>query len=162
MNIQQEAWRLIGGYAYEVSDHGNVRRVGGRCLKPRVHTNGYHRVSLRRAKNIDAYVHRLVCAAFHGEPFEGAHADHINGNRQDNSSDNLRWLSPQENRAGRDIARGVRSNKSRLTEADITEIRSAHFTPGFDGRVAAKLGVSRETVRDIRNFKAWRHVDARN
>lgn len=155
-----EKWRLIEGYEYEVSDQGNVRRVGSRSLKPRVHSNGYHRVSLRGETNTDAYVHRLVCAAFLGAATDGAHADHINGDRRDNRLVNLRWLSPEANRAARNFARGARSNKSALTESDIRAIRSAPHSRWFDGRMAKILGVSRETVRDIRNHKAWSHVDA--
>jgi hypothetical protein len=155
-----EWWVRIPDSQYDVSSLGEVRRRDtGRVLKPRAHTNGYCRVSLGAGK--DAYIHRLVCAAFHGAaPSVDAHADHINGVRSDNRAANLRWLSPTANRATRNFARGERSGMSKLTETSVRHILKQSTGHRTDIALAAELGVSREQVRDIRLRKMWRHVNA--
>ena len=44
-------------------------------------------------------VSRMVCWAWHGAPFEGAEADHIDEDPTNNSERNLQWLTRQANMA---------------------------------------------------------------
>lgn len=150
-----EQWKKIDGEPYEVSSEGRVRRIKRPVLKPRQNTNGYHRVSLGAGK--DAYVHRLVCRAFHGEaPSNDCHADHINGQRSDNRASNLRWLTRSENLRNRRFASGEDHHAAKLTEELVKRIRSSSHYRGFDADFAQKHGISRETVRDVRLGKLWR------
>lgn len=142
-----EEWRPVEGYPYEVSSEGRVRRKGRQVLKPRPNSNGYLRVSL--GAGCDAYIHRLVCRAFNGEPTEARdHADHINHDRTDNRAANLRWMSPSENRESRNF---------KLTEDTVRLVRNS---PLSDVQLAKQLGVKSRTIRDARNRKSWSHVDA--
>ncbi len=51
-------------------------------------------------------VHRIVCSAFHGAPVgEKNVADHIDTNRCNNHSDNLRWVTKLENTLNNPITR---------------------------------------------------------
>lgn len=95
MGLLAEQWRTIAGHErYEVSDLGRVRNVEtGRVLALIPHNKGYLKVWLGRARL--AYVHRLVCEAFHGPPPDDGlpyHADHRNFRPTDNRASNLRWL----------------------------------------------------------------------
>ncbi len=150
-------WVKVENGPYEVNAFGGVRREGGKPLRPRVQSNGYHRVSLGAGN--DRYVHRLVCQAFHGAPpLASWHADHINGVRSDNRATNLRWMSPEDNRASRRFRRGEDSPGSKLTEEIVKFIKAQPRTRGSDLALAEKFGVSRENVRDIRTGKGWTHV----
>lgn len=148
------------GWPYEVSDSGQVRNFQGRVLLPRTHSHGYLRINAcKEGRQRDFFVHRLVCLAFHGAPpAEGMHADHIDGNRANNHANNLRWLSPEENRALRKPPKGERHSNSKLTEESVRIIRSSGFARGRDAVLASQFGVSRETVRDARLGKLWSHV----
>jgi hypothetical protein len=44
--------------------------------------------------------HRLICSAFHGRPPKGYDVDHVNGIKDDNRPENLRWASRSENLRG--------------------------------------------------------------
>ena len=83
---------------YEVSSLGRVRRIGGKVLSPyRTGNVGkqYLTVSIDRKGR---KVHRLVCLAFNGEPSEGRdQVNHKDGNKENNSANNLEWVSCSEN-----------------------------------------------------------------
>lgn len=92
-------WKDIPDYPnYEVSDKGDVRNKKRRkILKPSL-TKGYHRVVLCdhnvcRPKT----VHRLVAEVFHEGDHEGLMVNHIDGNKLNNCTDNLEWVTASEN-----------------------------------------------------------------
>jgi hypothetical protein len=96
---------------YSVSSLGSVRAnwtdVPQRNLKKRkriektyllkfwLHTTGYQRVSLGRNKHF--YIHRLVAQCFLPNPENLSQVDHIDGNKTNNSLQNLRWVSAKQN-----------------------------------------------------------------
>ena len=82
---------------YSISTNGSVRNdKTGRILKLHLGTSGYLQVMLGR-KTTPLYVHRLVAKAFIKNPNNYPQVDHINGNKLDNSVENLRWVSVSEN-----------------------------------------------------------------
>jgi hypothetical protein len=89
-----EVWVRVEGWPREVSDQGRVRNLRGRILKPCPNSRGYLRLRLAGNGSPIVYVHRLVAAAFCGEPKPGDHVDHINHDRTDNRAVNLRWCHP--------------------------------------------------------------------
>lgn len=114
----KEIWKTIAGYEgfYEVSNEGRIRSVDryveyrhlgesrrkflrGRILKCSVGTTGYLTVSLSKGSKPQPFaVHRLVASAFVGGQTEDrSHVDHIDGNKENNDAENLRWCSNREN-----------------------------------------------------------------
>lgn len=87
---------------YKVSNLGYIfsskRNI---ILQPCIDSKGYGRVVLfENKKPISVAIHRAVAKAFPeicGEYFEGAEADHIDGNKRNNRADNLRWVTHKEN-----------------------------------------------------------------
>ena len=82
---------------YEVSNFGNVRRIGlEQPLKPAIQ-NGYLALSLYM-NNIQykRYVHRLVAEVFIGD-CESKTINHIDGNKLNNTLQNLEIVSHAEN-----------------------------------------------------------------
>jgi hypothetical protein len=113
--MNEETWRPIARHAgYEVSDLGRVRsldriitkiqcgrtvyaRQRGCVLRPGRTRVGYLLVVLGRGA--PAYVHHLVLEAFVGPRPAGCQAAHGDGNKLNNTLENLRWASPKENNA---------------------------------------------------------------
>ncbi len=60
---------------------------------------GYHCVALRKDGKVKVYrIHRLVAETFIGSaPSEEYQINHIDGNKANNSVDNLEWVTPKEN-----------------------------------------------------------------
>lgn len=103
-------WLPVVGYEglYEVSDAGDVRRVGpdasgrlryqGRILARHL-ARGYVHHILHKAgekpKNVLAHI--LVAEAFIGPRPEGHVVNHKNGDKSDPRLDNLEYVTPSEN-----------------------------------------------------------------
>jgi hypothetical protein len=105
--LTNEEWRDIPGYdGYQASSEGRIlRKDSGKILKQsmrQAHSRIYLMVSLghyitskgNRAA-VTAWVHRLVCLAFHGVPKDSqVHACHVpNNDPFDNRANNLAWGS---------------------------------------------------------------------
>ena len=93
-----EEWKKIDDFEYEVSNYGNVRRIGKKMLKPGLNTKGYYYVSLsKNGKVTKKTIHRLVAIAFIPNPDDKPFIDHIDHNRKNNNVNNLRWCTSSEN-----------------------------------------------------------------
>lgn len=96
-----ETWKNIKGFdgVYKISSEGKVwSNTTNKLLKPSVKANGYYGVTLVKDKKLYYFsVHRLVADAFIENNDNKPCVDHINGNRLDNSVENLRWCTYKEN-----------------------------------------------------------------
>ena len=100
-----ERWKPVSGYPnYEVSDSGRVKNINtGMMLSLGKDQTGYPRVCLsRNSKQKVHRVHRLV-----GKEFIGDHSmfDHINRDRTDNRTENIRGCTHASNNANAEIRR---------------------------------------------------------
>lgn len=140
-----------------------VFRPGG-AIKSRDNGHGYQAVILsERGKRIDAYVHRLVCLAFHGAPPTSEHdCRHKNGRRSDNAPSNLGWATKLENEADKFIHEtnpaGERHPASVLTDEIVLEAREMAKSGMKIVEIAKALGFGRLIIRDAVRGDRWRHL----
>lgn len=156
-----EEWIGIFGWRYQVSSLGRVMGPTGRILSPK-DVRGYKRVAIfyERGKRRDVSVHRLVCAAFHGEPpADRPQVDHINAVSHDNRAVNLRWVSAEENLSTRRHPLGTDRPQIRLNDDQVRAIRSAPDIRGMSVILAEQFGVTRHHIRRIQRGKARHYVD---
>lgn len=102
----EEKWKPIQGYEdfYEVSSLGNIRSVTrvmsngktlkGKTLKPYANKNTQHlQIMLHKGDSHKMhYVRRLVASAFVENPHSYSVVKHIDGDKNNNSADNLIWV----------------------------------------------------------------------
>lgn len=93
-----EMWKDIEGYEglYQVSNQGRVRIIKERKLS--IDKNGYNTVMLvNNGQRKLCKVHRLVAKAFIDNSEFKTQVNHIDGDKSNNKSDNLEWVTPSEN-----------------------------------------------------------------
>ena len=112
----EEKWVQVKGFAsYEISDQGRIRRKANqRVLKHNIYQGGMHRVSLisglGKAKKVkQVLIHRLVAEAFVGNLGKNTIVIHIDGNKDNNTPENLR------------IEQAIKSEKTGALKIDVLE-----------------------------------------
>lgn len=119
-----EEWKVIREFpTYEVSNRGRVRNLStGRVLKQTRHPNtGMLWVGLR--KNMQQHtrtVHRLVANEFLFEGPEGCVPIHIDGDRDNNTPENLDWKPLA-------YAKELTTERARVKPIDPRPVRHIEF-----------------------------------
>ena len=158
-------WRAVVDWPnYEVSEHGDVRRLGGtpNCLRTRLlrpgsnRKTGYRYVSLCRDGRCWSFnVHGLVARAFLGPMEVGSHrdamqVDHKDCNRQNNHWTNLEYVTHMEN-----LRRG---GQLKLTEEDVLAIRELRELGQPLKPIARFFGISVQQVCNLSKRRCWVHI----
>ena len=98
--ILKEIWKDIDGFEgrYQVSNLGNVKNYRS-VLKGGSFSNGYKFVNLTKAPydSHNYLIHRLVAEAFIPNPLHLEVVNHLDGNKENNSVDNLEWCTAAQN-----------------------------------------------------------------
>jgi len=116
--LDLEFWKDIALWegVYQISSHGRLKSFkvdkGGRILSHVNSKGDYLSVVLcqQGRKRYSTRMHRLVANAFIPNPNNYPQVNHKNLNKQDNSVDNLEWVTPEENRLDA-IKKGVDFHK---------------------------------------------------
>lgn len=167
MKESNELWRPVEGYEgyYEVSDKGRVRSLGGRRgsserILKQASTKGYLSVALSvNNKRKTWQVHRLVIDAFQGNKLF-VEINHKDGDKTNNHNYNLEWVSHQGNmdhaaKTSLFDNKGEKHGMHKLTEAEVSYILQSSKEVSH---LAQYFGVSRQTIKDIKSGKSWKHL----
>ena len=156
---------------YEVSSCGRVRsfdsyaknpltgglsRRNGRILKPSI-AGGYPHVwASRFGERERIQIHRCVAALFISPPPSARHqVNHKNGNKLDNTVENLEWVTAYENTRH---ARQTGLREKKLDIGDVISIRSLLVDGVSQGKVAMRFGVSQSLISRINGGERWAHI----
>jgi hypothetical protein len=141
--------RLISGVPYEIKQHDS---------------HGYSKVVLYcNGKCINRFVHVLVLEAWVGPRPKGMQASHLDGNRKNNTAENLIWEYPKENHARKLVhgtaLLGSRHWRTKLTEADIPTIRQLLATGKYTFyEIGRMYNIEDSAIRHIAKGNTWQHV----
>ena len=168
-------YRDVPGFpGYRVGSDGTVwsqwvqsrwrqRRNTWRRLKTPPDNHGYPQVGLRSdAGKRHFKVHVLLCWVFYGPRPDGLVTRHLNDDRADNRVSNLSYGTYLENAAdtiahGR-TNRGERCHASKLTAAQVLEIRHRAAGGELLKQMAGEYGVSYATMSEIARGRTRGHI----
>ena len=172
-----EVWKDIEGYegAYQVSNYGRVRSLDrivvredgvvlkykGKILKGGKYPNGYLFCHLGHKRNIgqkSKLVHRLVAEAFIPNPDNKPQVDHINGLKNDNRAENLRWVTQTENnlnettnvkhRTGLKLSEKAKKAREKATIIAANKNKKTVFMYSLEGELEAVYNSVIEAAND--------------
>lgn len=109
-----ETWRPVIGYEglYDVSSDGRIRNAKTKRELAHGFVNGYKRVNLWKNNSYKTRrIHRIVAEAFIENPYGKRTVNHKDGNKTNNSVENLEWATHSENNKHAYLA-GLKSNNT--------------------------------------------------
>lgn len=163
-----EFWKNINGYGgkYQISNYGRVYGVSwNRILKPKTDKDGYFSVCLMNpyGKRKHERVHRLVALHYCDKPKDKTIVNHKNMIKTDNRSENLEWVTVQENTKhaydnSEKFQALLRENTKKAAKVVTMKIRvtqnGIHLGDFYGKEFCAKqLGISPKTIYNGINGK---------
>lgn len=158
---------------YEIDNLGNIWSIkrekivngrkyawAGKKLSPFIDSNGYKYVNLGNGSTIKKIaIHKLVLLSFVGEPNEKEIACHFDGNKLNNSIENLRWGTSRENYLDsvrhQTNAIGERHARSKLNNNQVIDILQSKEP---STKLCKKYNVASSTIRAVRLKQNWKHI----
>lgn len=181
MKESKEFWKVIEDFPnYLISNKGNVKTV--KTLENRIlftKDDGYVSCTFTlNGKSYYKYVHRLVAEAFVSNPNNKGQVNHKNGIKNDNSVENLEWVTPSENIRhaietgllkykkkeeeikNRKFVQGEKVHNSKATVEQVIEIRVLYETGEYkQSELAERFDLSYNIIYDIVNRNTYKHID---
>jgi hypothetical protein len=157
----KELWRNIDGYKglYQISSMGNIRSFKynkPRILKARMNSKGYNYVNLCiNGKFKSICNHRLVAKYFLDKnKFNKYEVNHIDGNKNNNSLENLEYVTRLENMKHALKNKLLKNLKIDFTKAD--EIRYKYKNGSKLESLCKEYNLSKSNIYRIINNKIWK------
>lgn len=144
-------------------------------VKPRVHRKSgrvyFNMTWLGVTKSV--LVNRVMAWAFLPNPLNLPQVNHVDGDKEHNylrqpteelrakwGEFQLEWATGGDNekhahRTGLKTGRGSQNSNAKLTAKDVLEIRASDED---DTTIAARKGVARSTISNIRRERTWTHI----
>lgn len=159
-----ESWvEVSSAPGYWVSDEGRVRGKHGKIRKLAPGSYGYLRCEIQvdgRAKWLT--VHIEVCKAFHGDRPAGLLIRHLDGDKNNNRKDNLKYGTQKENKADQrrhgNAIEGESHNWAKLRLEDVRDIRRRHASGETPTAIAERYGTTRNYIGDVVARRYWKHA----
>ena len=148
---------------YEISENGVIRNKKNKKEKSQyLGSTGYYMISVSyNNKSNPLRVHRLLAETFINNPDSKPHVNHIDGNKTNNSLNNLEWCTHQENMKhafSTGLANNSKTNNgmSKLNEFQsrvIKRLLCNNYLSQY--KIAEVFNVSRSCILKIKLGKTW-------
>ena len=157
-----EEWKEIQ-YGYEISNQGRVKNPKGKILGGSTHKDGYRFITI---KGKQMPIHRIVAESFIKNEYNKPFVNHKDGNKMNNSVDNLEWVTQQENiqhsYKNKLQPSKVKTYKGKFTDEQRQQIKDEYNNTDISRRqLALKYNVSHTCICDIINDK-YKYADKVN
>lgn len=177
----EEIWEPVPGFSnYEISSQGRLRVLDrhmltsngqtrfykGGLIAPCRNQHGHLKVMLVRTagRKEPRYLHQLVMLAFVGPCPANHEVAHCDGNPSNNALSNLRYATPAENNADKQMhgtqPHGETHPQARLSENTVREILLRLSAGEKATAIAARFGVHKSTVGAIKRGRSWAHLQS--
>ena len=150
---------------YEISPDGIIRNIKTKKIKSQyIGSTGYYMITIsHNNKSKPHRVHRLLMITYKENPKNYKEINHIDGNKLNNSIDNLEWCDHLANMKhafmmGLANNTGEKNGRAKLRSENIPVIRKLLNDGLSQYKIAKIFNVSRSTIMNIKNRGQWKHV----
>lgn len=163
MNTEEEFRNIPGVEGYMVSNQGRVLGLHGNILRPHVF-QGHPRINLFKGSNKQSTrtVVDLMRAAFLPDTPKGYEPVFLDDDSSNVRLANIEWrprhLNPRRIAALERIRGGGVSVRSKLTVADVHEIRSLAALGEKTSKIAERFNITTASCGNIIARRRWAHV----
>ena len=145
---ETELWKRVND-DYDVSNQGRIRH-GSRILSGSLHNDGYIFVTIHGKQTP---LHRLIATAFIPNTEHKPEVNHKDGNKQNNSPENLEWVTRKENQ-DHAVRTGLQPKSAKAYTGKFTEEQRAEIKTLWDSgkskrEIAKMFGVSHSCIVSI-------------
>ena len=155
---------------FEISTYGRLRNTNTQYIyKPNVLNSGYYSVRTtlgKRNDKIHILIHKAVAYTFLDNSNNLPEVNHKDGNKINNSIDNLEWCTSHENQQhkydiglfDKSLISGENNHNAKLTIEDVEYIRQNYIKGSrqFGIRAMARqFSVSHPTILSIIKYETW-------
>lgn len=139
-----------------------------RQLKSHRAKGGYRNISMTRSDGVSKVrnVHRVIAETFHGPCPSGLQVRHLDGDKDNNASTNLKYGSARENRDDSDrhgtSPLGERHGMRKLTESQVYRVRAAFDSGRYSLRDMEEMfGIGSRQITRIGLREGWSSLPER-
>jgi hypothetical protein len=178
-DLENEIWKPVFEYEnlYEVSNFGRVKRKEKKVYseerncyfikKERIcnqFVDRYKYVNLvvYGVKTKRVTLHRIIANAFIPNPQNKPCVNHKDGNKLNNSIENLEWVTRSENTRhaykNNLIPNGENHPKSKLTNSQVIDIYKRVYSGETCIKLSKEFNVHPETITNIKFKRMWKNV----
>lgn len=154
---------------YKSSENGSVYGVRGSELSPILHHTGYLVITVRQYNvQKQVRVHRFVWECHRGEIPDGLVINHKDGDKTNNSIDNLEVVTHRVNiihaweQLGRVSVKGEDKPQAKITEDQAKDIIELCRQGVSNKIIGAKFNLSPNYISLIRHKRRWKHLPRHN
>jgi hypothetical protein len=165
-----EVWKSIKDYPnYQISNLGNVKSLNNykrnyyKILSPSLSKSGYYQIGIRLdKKRIYHTIHRLIAIHFIDNNENYKCVNHKDGNKLNNSIENLEWCSYSINNKHA-YDNGLNKNnenhgRSKLSNSDVLLIKESLINNISQRKLAIQFNVSQACINYINVNKTWANL----
>ncbi len=164
--MNEKLYPIDGFENYFITKSGKVwSKNRNRFLKNKIDKKGYCCIGFRaNGSRKEKKIHRLLAEIFIPNPENKPQINHINGIKNDNSIENLEWVTNEENmkhafKTGLVDKKGEKNQNAKLNDAKIIVIRRLLERGNMTTReIGSFFGVAHSQICAIKLNKAWTHV----
>lgn len=158
-------YNLKPNYYFATEDGKIISAYQGKELTYSLDKNGYARPNFvsQEGKRIRVHAHRLILSTFNPiEGWEKLEVNHKDGNKLNNSLENLEWVTTKEN-IHHAIETGLKQHgekhgRATMTEEMAIEALQLHKEGKSVAAIARDFGIGRQAVSKLVNGDTWKYL----
>jgi hypothetical protein len=143
--------------AYIAHKDGNIfSEYKDRFIKPIISAKYLRFTLVHKGIKKTCTVHRIIAECFIPNPENKPCVNHKDGNRLNNNSENLEWVTYKENIVHASCMGLLKTPHAKLTKIDVENVRRLLFMGAKQKDIAESMNVSKHVINRVNTGKSYK------